>query len=168
VSALSRIFVTDNSTCDKPSDRTCRLTHLKLKKANIGDKGLIILIKNIYVVSSLTLIGNDIHSRFGVSCLADAVCSGRLKLQRYGELRLSDNPLGLEGSIAVARIISSIHYCQVTIIVELSRCELTSIPSGTESLNTTSSVAERDIGQQLCQMPQSSTISYLELDGNSF
>jgi Ran GTPase-activating protein (RanGAP) involved in mRNA processing and transport len=171
VSALSNIFITDYSTmsCDEPSDHTCRLSFINLNKASIGDKGLIILIKNLNVVSSLSLIGNDIHS-FGVSCLADAVCSGKLKFQQYGILYLSDNPLGLEGSLAVARIISSSR-CQMFFSVELSRCDLTTAGinlSGTKSLNTISSVAERDIGQQLCQMPQNSAISSLKLNGNSF
>ena len=79
------------------------------------------------------------------------------------------NPLGLEGSIAVGRIISSSH-CQLE-RVHLSRCELTTAGinlSSSGSLNTVSSVAGRDIGQQLCQMPQSSTISVLDLGNNSF
>ena len=168
VSALSRVFVTDYSTCGEPSAHT-----LILNEANIGDEGLVILIENLNVdvVSSLLLMGNDIHS-FGILCLADAVCFGKLKLQQYGQLDLSDNPLGLEGSLAAARIISSSH-CQV-MDVNLCGCELTTAainPSGTESLNTRdlSSVAEIDtIGQQLCQMPQSSTISTLRLSCNSF
>jgi hypothetical protein len=51
-----------------------------------------------HVLSSLSLTGNDIHS-FGVSRLADAVCSGKLRLQRLNALHLSNNPLGLEGDI---------------------------------------------------------------------
>ena len=97
------------ATCDEPSAHTCKLTHIGLNKANIGDKGLDILIKNLNILSSLSLIGNDIHS-FGVSCLADAVCSGKLRLQQLNALHLSDNPLGLEGSMAVSRIISSSHW----------------------------------------------------------
>ena len=168
VSALSRFFVTDYSTCGKPSAHTFRLI---LNKANLGDEGLVILIKSLTLVRFLSLIGNDIHS-FGISCLADAVCSGKLKLRQHGQLYFSDNPLGLEGSIAFARIISSSH-CQL-MRVKLSRCELTTgaiNPSGTESLNTRdlSSVAEIDTtGQQLCQMPQSSTIPILQLNGNRF
>jgi hypothetical protein len=171
VSALSNFFVNDYSTCDdEPSDHTCRLSFIMLNKACIGDQGLDILIKSLNVVPSLSLIGNDIHSS-GVSRLADAVCSGKLKFQGYCVLYLSDNPLGLKGSIAIARIISSIHYQSLSRI-ELSRCGLTIAeinPSSTESLyDTISSVAERDIGQQFCQMPQSSTISLLDLSGNSF
>jgi Ran GTPase-activating protein (RanGAP) involved in mRNA processing and transport len=175
VTALSKFFVTEYSTCDEPSDLTCTLPYINLNKAKIGDNGLVILIENVIindiVVSSLSLKGNDIHSA-GVSFLADAVCSGKLKFQQteYGKLFLSDNPLGLEGSIAVARIISSGHWQSLYDIV-LAKCDLTIAginPSGTETMNTISSVAERDIGQQLCQMPQSSTVSFLGLSGNSF
>jgi Ran GTPase-activating protein (RanGAP) involved in mRNA processing and transport len=165
VTALSRVFPTDYSAYDEPSDHTFRLSFINLRKANIDDEGLIILIKN--VVCSLSLIDNDIHSS-GVSCLADAVCSGKRKL--HSVLHLSDNPLGLEGSVAVARILSS-SLCPLLSDVGLSRCGLTTAGinvSGTESLNTISSAAERDIGQQLCQMPQSSSISILDLSGNSF
>ena len=111
---------------------------------------------------------NSIHS-FGVSCLADAVCSGKLRLVQESHLYLNDNPLGLEGSIAAGRMISSSH-CQLS-WVNLSRCELTTAGinlSSTGSLNIVSSVAKRDIGQQLCQMPQSSTIYVLDLGRNSF
>ena len=74
----------DSGTCDESNAHTCKLTHIDLNKTNIGDKGLGILIKNLNVLSSLSLIGNDIHS-FGVSCLADAVCSGKLRLQQLVE-----------------------------------------------------------------------------------
>ena len=174
MSALSRIFVTNYSA---RSDRACGLTFIKLNRANIGDKGLVILIKNLTLVHTLyirflSLIGNDIHS-FGISCFADAACSGKLKLRKCVDLRLSDNPLGLEGSLAFARIISSSHWQSLS-CVRLSKCDLTTADinlSGIESRNTIISGVtdhERDIGQQLCQMPQNSTISILELDGNSF
>ena len=60
-------------------------------------------------------------------------------------------------------------------IVNLSRCELTTAGGGlpnTDSLNlgdSISGVEVRDVGQQLCQMPQSNNIiTWLALDGNSF
>ena len=157
VSALSGF----RNNCDEHS---CRLRNMYLCKTNIGDEGLIVLIKDLndIVLHTLSLMDNNIHA-FGVSCLADAICS---ELQQYGKLYLSDNPLGLEGSIAVGRIISSSH-CQL-FGVYLSRCKLTKAGINTGSLNTVSSVAERDIGQQLCQMPQSSKILLLDLSGNSF
>ena len=172
-SALSRIFVTNYSLCGEPSDHTCRLLkYIQLNRANIGDEGLAVWIKdlNVIILYNLALKGNNIHS-FGVSCLADAVHSGKLKLV-YGKLHLSDNPLGLEGSLAVGTILSSSH-CQC-FNVDLSGCELTTAGAGLPNRDTvsvghpTSSEAVTDIGQQLCLMPQSSTIHYLGLDSNSF
>ena len=143
---------------------------LRLNKTNLGDKGLTVLVKSLKVISSLGLADNDIHAS-GVSCLADAVCSGELKLvslihiliQNRNELNLSGNPLGLEGTIAVGRMLSSIN-CQLQ-TVHLSRCHLTTARSG---LPSTDSISYEAVGQQLYQMPQSSTVGQLDLDHNSF
>ena len=120
-------------------------------------------------MSSLELADNDIHAT-GVSCLADAVCEGKMVLVGFfPEFDLSYNPLGLEGTTAVGRILSSSH-CQLAKVI-LSRCELTTAGGSllnTNSGNTISGEAVRDVGQQLCQMPQSSTIRYLYLNGSSF
>ena len=137
-----------------------------LNKTNLGDEGLTILIRSLKVVSFLTLTDNDIHAT-GVSCLADAVCEGEMVVGSICDL--SNNPLGLEGTVAIGRMLSSSH-CQLD-TVNLSRCELTTARGGllnTDSGNTISGEAVRDVGQQLCQMPQSSTIGSLYLDGNSF
>ena len=142
---------------------------LCLNKTNLGDKGLTILIRSLKVVSILKLANNDIHAT-GVSCLADAVCEGKMVIVRLSsEFDLSNNPLGLEGTVAIGRMLSSSH-CQLY-HVDLSRCELTTAGGSllnTDSGNTISGEAVRDVGQQLCQMPQNSTIRLLELKGNSF
>ena len=89
-------------------------------------------------------------------------------------LNLCDTPLGLEGTVAIGRMLSS-HHCQAHDVQNhLSRCELTTAGGGlpnTDSLNlgdNISSEAVRDVGQQLCQMPQNKSITDLNLDGNSF
>ena len=144
---------------------------LCLYKTNLGDEGLTILIRSLKVMSILALADNDIHAT-GVSCLADAVCEGKMVvvgLPRLSEFDLSNNPLGLEGTVAIGRMLSSSH-CQLHSVL-LSRCELTTAGGSllnTDSGNTISGEAIRDVGQQLCQMPQSSSITWLELDGNSF
>ena len=69
----------------------------------------------------------------------------------------------------------SSNHCQVTEL-RLSRCKLTTAGGGlsnTDPLNVgnnniISSESVRDVGQQLCQMPQNNTTSRLNLDGNSF
>ena len=140
---------------------------LYLNKTNLGDKGLTILVKSLKAISHLGLSDNDIHAS-GVSCLADAVCSGELKLVSKNMddcdmLDLRGNPLGLEGTIAVGRMLSSSHY--ETRRFNLSRCDLTTAGGG---LPSTDFISCEAVGRQLCQMPQTSTINGLDLDHNSF
>jgi hypothetical protein len=136
---------------------------LYLNNANLGDKGLTVLVESLKVISYLELTDNDIHAS-GVSCLADAVCSEQLKFGSniLNLLDLSGNPLGLEGTIAVGRMLSSSH-CKLD-YVRLSGCDLTTAGGG---LPSTDSMSCEAVGQQLCQMPQTSTISQLNLDHNS-
>ena len=150
-------------------DNLYRLTSVILNKTNLGDNGLTILVESLKVISDLRLADNDIHAS-GISCLADAVCSGKLKKVMLGKLDLSDNPLGLDGTVAVGRMLSSSH-CRLQ-EVTLDKCGLTTVGFGlpnTGPLNLgTSTISCEALGQQLCQMPQNSTIASLNLDGNSF
>ena len=152
------------------------LSKIYLNQTNLGDEGLCAFIENIDGVchlEELELKDNGIHAT-GVSCLADAACSGKIVLKGLvtSKLDLSDNPLGLEGTVAIGRMLSSNH-CQPW-SVHLSSCELTTAGGGlpnTDSLNLGDNIsgeAVRDVGQQLCQMPQNNTITWLHLDGNSF
>ena len=143
-SALAKLHVSDR---------------LRLNKINLGDIGLNILVKSIKVIF-LELADNDIHAS-SVSCLADAVCSGEFKID--GILNLSGNPLGLEGTKALGRMLSSIH-CKLHTI-HLSRCDLTTVGG---DLPSTDSLSCEAMGRQLCQMPQTSTIFSLDLNHNSF
>ena len=145
--------------------------YMCLNKTNLGDNGFSILInKGLRDICLLKLADNGIHAT-GVSCLADAVCEGKVIFADlfYSSFYLSGNPIGLEGTVAIGRMLSSSH-CQLA-RVNLSRCELTtaggSLPN-TDSGNTLSGEPVRDVGQQLCQMPQNSNITGLDLDGNSF
>ena len=148
-SALAKLHVSDQ---------------LYLNKTNLGDEGLTILVESLKAISSLELADNDIHAS-GVSCLADAVCSGGLKLvsKIYGMLDLSGNPLGLDGTIAIGRMLSSSH-CK-SLNVHLSRCDLTTAGGDLPSTDFMSCEA---VGQQLCLITQTSTIGRLYLDHNSF
>ena len=148
------------------------LSKIHLNQTNLGDEGLCAFIDNIeglWNLDKLELKDNEIHAT-GVSCLTDAVCSGKIVLDDESELDLSDNPLGLEGTAAIGRMLSSNH-CQLG-RVYLSSCELTTagnVLPNTDSLNlgdNISSEAVRDVGQQLCQMPQNDTITWLILNGN--
>jgi Ran GTPase-activating protein (RanGAP) involved in mRNA processing and transport len=135
---------------------------LSLNKTNLGDKGLTILVMSLKVIYGLGLADNDIHAS-GVSCFADAVCSGELKLMYLGRLEIHGNPLGLEGTRAVGRMLSSSH-CKSSGVF-LSRCDLTTVGGG---LPSTDSISCEAVGRQLCQMPQTSTIVILDLNHNSF
>ena len=137
---------------------------LWLDKTNLGDKGLSILVKSLEDISALGLEDNDIHAS-GVSCLADAVCSGELKLSYNDEgvLVLSGNPLELEGTIAIGRILS-VSRCE-SLYVDLSRCDLTTAGGG---LPSTDSISCEAVGRQLWQMPQTSTRVEINLNHNSF
>ena len=146
------------------------LSCVYLNQTNLGDKGLCAFIDSLESVchfKTLILNDNDIHSS-GVSYLADAVCSGKVVIQ--DQLVLNDNLLGLEGAFAVGRMLSSNH-CQL-LDLDLSGCKLTTAGGGlpiTDPLNVGNNISSesvRDVGQQLCQMPQDNTISWLHLEGN--
>ena len=150
------------------------LSIMCLNKTNLGDQGLRAFVESLECVHHfLRLLLNDniIHAT-GIASLADAVCSGKVVMGECIDLNLSGNPLGLEGTLAVGRMLSSSH-CQPRKVV-LSRCKLTTDGGGlpnTDSLNVGINISGetvRDVGQKLCQMPQNNTIAILRLDGNSF
>ena len=157
------------------------LYKMYLNKTHLGDEGLRAFVESLECVqhfSDLDLNDNGIHAT-GIDSLADAVCSGKVIVISGSDLHvcylgLSDNPLGLEGTLAVGRMLSSSH-CQPW-RVYLSRCKLTtdggSFPwPNTDSLNVGINISDdtvRDVGQQLCQMPQNNAIRILYLDDTSF
>ena len=123
---------------------------------------------------SLMLSGNGIHST-GVSYLADAVCSRNIVTEKTiitKGINLSDNPLGLEGCVAVCRMLSSSH-CQAR-RVDLSRCKLTTVGGGLPSADPVNLCDDiphqtlREVEQQPCQIPRNNTILSLDLNGISF
>ena len=154
-------------------------TSLYLDETNLGDEGLCAFINNldgldgVCYFNKLHLYNNGIQAT-GVSCLADAVCSRKIVI--VGEVYLSDNLLGLDGSLAVGRMLSSCH-CKLSKIY-LCGCKLTTesdlppnnvSPSlGSNGCDSVSSKTNRDVEKQICEMSQSNTITLLVLDNNSF
>ena len=144
-----------------------------IDNVKLGDEGLITLIGALKSINLLAICNNDIHT-FGVLCLADAVCSGKLEfkglsMSHFSCLDLKDNPLGLEGTIALGRMLSSSH-CQLC-AVDVARCMLTTAGGGLanpDSPNLGSTLFLEVVGQRLCQMPQNSAMKELHLDGNCF
>ena len=171
------VSVTGAAAISKNYDGEHQSFYLDLRKNNLGDSDLISLIKNLTEKAHLELAGNDIQAT-GVSDLANAVCSGKLVM--HSKLNLSDNPLGLEGTIAVCRMLGSNHCHQLRSVI-LSSCELTTTQGGlpatavdcppnndTLNLDNTTHMSCKAVGQQLCQMPQNSHITWLDLNDNSF
>ena len=151
------------------------LSRVLISQTNLGNNGLSALIENLDGAchfDNLELNNNSIGVT-GISCLADALCSGKIVGDYISKLDLSDNPLGLEGTEAIGRILSS-NLCQIEEVI-LTRCQLTTVGLGlpnTDILNIVNTIGEAveesDVGQKLCQMPHNNTITYLSLDGNSF
>ena len=152
---------------------------LYLSDNEIGDEGLKAFLTNVgksttNSISTLTLAGNSIHAA-GVSYLTDFVCSREsLKAVKSSELDLSDNPLGLEGTLAVGRMLGNSDYYRFANI-KLCRCKLTMVEnsfSNTGSTRLSNSVSSEsaliDVGKQLFQMPSNLTITGLYLNGNNF
>ena len=185
ISALARIISQHrNVVSHSPRDGTPNLIsagfrpqqfNLNLDTTKLSDKGLSTFIESLESpchFRELHLKGNGIHAT-GVSCLTGSTCLGKIVMQgALSLLCLDDNPLGLEGTVAIGRMLSSSH-CQLR-QVTLSRCQLTTAGGGLPNTNcpnldyNVTSEVVRDVGQQLCQMPQNNTIKWLYLDGNSF
>ena len=152
---------------------------LYLNDNNLGDEGLKAFFDNVHSTNNfiqLKLGGNSIHAA-GVSYLTHpSFWSSMIFMSEnpFGELDLSDNPLGLEGAISVGRLLGSKHFRFKTIT--LCRCKLTTVEnsvSNTDSVNLSSNSISSgldiiDIGQQLCRMSQNRTIDNLDLSGNNF
>ena len=140
-----------------------------MSSSNLGDEGLCVFVDNLEGechVEHLYLYDNGIHAT-GVSCLADAVCSGKIVMK--DSLYLNYNGLGLEGALAVGRMLSNNH-CQLHEL-ELTECELTTAGgslSNNDSLNLDSNISSEIVRQQLCQMPQNNTITFPILNDNTF
>ena len=159
------------------------LTSINLNNTRLGDEGLCAFIEELdlgapYLFKNLYLQNNGIHAT-GLTCLAN-MFSWSGSWTEYGnveefdsymeyvtdncdDLYLGDNPIGIEGIIAVGELLSNsdLKY------VELCRCQLTiSVDNIGNPLSNDDII--KDVGQQLCQMPKAHNIFNLALDGNCF
>ena len=153
----------------KSSSNGCTLSEFVLSYSNVGDEGLCAFVDSLEgecYIEDLYLGYNGIHAT-GVSCLADAVCSGKIVMKN--SLYLNNNALGLVGTLAVGKILSNNH-CQLHRL-DLSDCELTTaggcLPY-TDPLNLGKNISGAIVRQQICQMPQNNTVIKLILDDNFF
>ena len=172
-SALARIIYHHNKLKSELCLQQDWLKVINLNETKLGDEGLCSFVKELespHHIKGLHLKGNGIHSS-GISCLVDAVCSGKFIIQKgcsseypggenestSEQLVVNDNPLQLDGTTAVCKMLSSIH-CQPR-TVHLTRCQLTTLVSSTTHLSSYDNVYD---------LLQNSSITSLILDGNNF
>ena len=142
-----------------------RKNELNLSQTMLGDIGFKTFLENLEgacYFSTLDVEDNNIHGS-GILCLPD----GLSLTNDLEDLYFGNNPLGLEGVIAVSRISkSSCHLCRL----RLSTCQLAEFEDSSISCanHVTSVTTIDDVGQQLCQLPQNRTITKLVLDRNNF
>lgn len=142
---------------------------ISLNETMFGDEGISAFMQSLQGTCSLSLLaikGNNIHSA-GTLCLAEGITSGQLQLRTEStlcsELYLDQNPLGIEGVLAIGKMLSS-SYCQLSRL-SLSECQLTT------TTNLGGDVTEElveSVGKQLCKMQPNETITKLFVEGNTF
>ena len=118
-------------------------------------------------ITKLQVKGNDIHGST-LSFLADGLDSGKILNDDEFDsgFCLDDNPLGLEGTVTIGRILSGGHYQSKSLL--LSRCQLAVTVEKYGNVDINLQNTPTGVGQHLTQIPQSSTIIDLKLDGNCF
>ena len=129
---------------------------------HIGLKTLLENLEGTCYCNTLQVEDNDIHGS-GILCLPDGLnlTSGLEKFY------LGDNPLGLEGVIAIGKMISKSSYQLHKLC--LSTCQLTEFEDSSNScFDHVTSVTVDSVGQQLCQLSQNRTITELILNSNNF
>ena len=136
---------------------------LHLNETDLGDKGLISFVSNLTSSCSILKLKRNNIRGYGALFLAGDFIE---KLGITHELDFEDNPLGLKGVVAIGRMLGKEELWKLN----LSRCQLTTIAEEDfDSLNPDDDIYDvmvSDVGQQLCQLPQSSTLKWLYLDGN--
>ena len=141
-----------------------------LEATSLGDKGLSAFVESLegpchFYGPGLNLQGNGIHAT-GVSCLVDAICSGKIVMhdRSLNGLKLDDNPLGSEATMDIGRMLNSVHYQLQEL--SLSRCQLTTFEGRLPDYSNNDITGEivRDIGQQLCQIPPNNTVTVTKLN----
>ena len=147
---------------------------ITLNETMLGDEGIVAFLQSLQGVCPLSMLdlkSNNIHS-LGASSLAESITSGRLELTMdidgFCELSLDENPLGVEGALAIGKILSNSR-SQLSQI-SLSQCELAIVlqPTSSDTYSTDDISVLRSTSHQLLQLQPNSTIDKLFLDGNSF
>lgn len=134
---------------------------LCMNEASLGDEGLIAFIKSLQGpchLDQFQIKKNDIHGT-GISHLVNSMSSRTIMMESVtSQFFLDDNPLGLDGTVEVAKMLNMCSNCQT---IQLERCQLA--VNAIESATGT-----KDIGRQLCSMSLFNPIGILRLSGNNF
>ena len=138
---------------------------LILTETMLGDEGVAAFSQNLkdtvsHQLRDLYLDNNSIQAA-GISCLAESVCTGILRLT-HGYFTLANNPLGLEGVPDVVKILTSDHFQAGDI--DLSGCQLTTA-GGSATNHDWSALG---VQQLICSQQLQATHSSLVIDNNNF
>ena len=132
---------------------------LNLDKTMLGDEGISTLTRNLEDICEISLKSNGIHAA-GISCLAVSICIGNIPLV-VDFVSLANNPLGVEGFLAVVKLLSGDHFWAYTI--DLSGCQLTTA-GGSVTFPNAKTVRQLICSQQL----QTNATKLLLIDSNNF
>ena len=146
------------------------LETLRVSNTKLGDEGMAALTQSLdgaCHIGDLYLSFNAIHAA-GISCLADSVCEGKIVIEQ--SLSLIYNPLGLEGAVALVKMLSSKHFRAY--YVQLNYCELTTAEDdSTHSISPhlDESITCVGIREQICRYEiKTSSVTNLHLVSNNF
>ena len=145
------------------------LERLHVSNTRLGDEGMAALTQSLdgaCHIGHLYLNHNAIHAA-GISCLADSVCEGKMVIEQL--LSLIHNPLGLEGAVALVRLLSSKYFQAFN--VRLNYCKLTTAEDNTYSIfpHLDESITCVGIREQICRYEvKTSSITVLHLINNNF
>ena len=131
---------------------------LSLNNTALGDDGIKAFAQANWTLDKLELRENSLHA-VGISSLVDSISSGQCIVC---SLVLDDNPLSLEGSRALGKILSGSSSCSELSLISLSRCHLTGVNA------THKNSTAQDIAQELFHESQNNAIEELHLDENDF
>ena len=143
---------------------------LNLGETMIGDKGISAFTQNLdgtCKLGDLDLENNGIHAA-GVSCLTECIRAGKISLTSI-YISLVNNPLGLEGVMAVIRMLSSCNFLSYGI--DLSGCQLTTVGGSDADCNSDQTLTCVGVEQLICYQPQlfrANSITRLFIENTSF
>ena len=146
------------------------LERFDVSSTRLGDEGMAALTQSLdgaCHIGDLDLSNNAIHAA-GISCLADSVCEGKMVIEEF--LCLIHNPIGLKGTVALVRLLSSKHFRAYNVLLEY--CELTTAEDdNTRSISPRldESITCVGIREQICRYEiKFNSVTVLHLGGSNF